>query len=334
VCFADGRFVAVGADAGATSYIVTSDGSYCFTWIDPDTHKVKIAFCGPYFTDAQSDVKLAWTESDEDLYETLGFDGSADDTNTDDYPVFTADHQHAYGWYSDEDGQLEDMPEEDHNIVNTMQSTSLSGRTKSQLVGDRYVSSLALQFLERALNGKTKVFSRGVAYGEQAAYPYERNQPLECWWMEARKGTRFRVYASGQRTSALALSEQKPTVLTDKQITAAGVTLDTDPLEWDECLFCIMGSESNDGSWMPDGAETNDVHITYRVATHTSTVVTFDNAHPSGIYPPDSDGPMFVLRQRYQTYVVDLDEMSVFAPDDIPGLDRYNIEIPLKRYVA
>lgn len=306
---------------------ITSAGfanAYSFVWIDPTTHKVHIQFGGAYFVGADSDVKLAWTESDSGLYQALGFDGSADDANTADKPEFAADWQHAYGWYADEDGQLEHMPIQDTNIVVAWQATALTGRTKSQLVGDRNTSYLKLAFLERCFSGRAKVFSGGVAYGAAPVYPYERNQPLECWWLEARRGTRFRVYASAYRIAANTIYSGNVAIVDADECTI-NATLDTDPQELAGCLLAFHDLTQALGI---------TAHETFYINSHTVDTLTVANAHPSG-YAFSEDDPVYIFRHPYQTYVIDLEQMTRFEPMQLgDGLDRFNISIPLKRYVA
>jgi hypothetical protein len=306
---------------------VGADRFICI-WIDPDTHKVKICFAGSNFTGAtKQDVRIDWPGSDSGLYQALGFDGSAIDASTaEDEPIFTADYQHAWGWYADEDGQLESLDIEDRNIAQVLQSTSISGRVKSQLVGDRYAATLRLQFLERAHQGRTKVYSRGVAYGAASVYPYERNQPLECWWMEARKGTRFRVYADARiDTAKAALMETELSATVAPEYEFNDVALDTDP---QRCAGGVV--------WVPSVlvgyATRTDTYQAFYVASNTAGAVTFANEIAASVWDGTQEGYFF--DHRYQTYVLDVDEMSTFAPDEIPALDRFNIAIPLKRYVA
>jgi hypothetical protein len=312
---------------------VGADRFICI-WIDPDTHRVKICFCGSNFTGAtKQDVRIDWPGSDSGLYQALGFDGSAIDASTaEDEPIFTADYQHAWGWYADEDGQLESLDIEDRNIAQVLQSTSISGRVKSQLVGDRYAATLRLQFLERAHQGRTKVYSRGVAYGAASVYPYERNQPLECWWMEARKGTRFRVYADARIDTARAAAFENGLT---SGVSASVFDLTTQTLDVDPGVFVgayVWFTQFSDSL----GLGSANTFQGFYVSTHTTARVTVANAQPALAADGgtlDSAYPYF-FHHRYQTYVLDVDEMSTFAPDEIPALDRFNIAIPLKRYVA
>ena len=106
--------------------------------IHPTAHKVRIGFAG-LFSGTKNDIKIAWTESDSGVYETLGFDGSADDESTaTDNPVFTADYHHAYGWYSDEDGQLVSLSMADGNAADVSQGRSLGGQVKTQFRGEYF----------------------------------------------------------------------------------------------------------------------------------------------------------------------------------------------------
>jgi hypothetical protein len=312
--------IAKGAPFNANSFIAADINS---------DHKVRIKFFGSQFEDvggapSENDVKIAWTECTADLVAVLGFDASADDTRTDDdYPRFTADYHHAYGWYSDEDSQLLSLTSEDASLVNVIQGTSLSGKTKSQYFGERFTAELSLQHIERDKNSKTKVYSQGIGYGVAPVHPYNRNEPLECWWEEARQGIEFRVYRNGNRDTARAEDRGTSTAGNTTSTTDANKAWVTSPSRWAGRIYHI---DTFTGHTYP-------ITQSYYVSSHTAQVLTF-TAAPSGLVPHDRDATYSLFDHNYQTYIVDLEKMTSFEPEEIAKIDRFNITIPLKRYVA
>ena len=314
--------------AGVTSALGAN--AYVMVDIHPTSHKVRIKFDGADFADAgagDNDVKLAWTESDVDMYEVLGFNGAADDTSTAvDYPLFTADWHHAYGWYSDEDGQLESLSIADGNSADVSQGRSLGGQVKTQYRGEYFESILRLSQIERNFNGRTKMISKGVSYAVAPVHPYNRNEPLECWWREACQGKRFRVYRDGYVNTDRASDRGAQTGQNTTTVTDTGKSWAIEPYRWKSMVLHCAEFEIN-------GAQ---ITQSYFVASHTATVLTVANAHPSGLNILDAASTYYLFEHEYGTYVVDLGDMSKWDPDDweIPGIDRYSVEIPLMRHVA
>lgn len=292
--------------------------------IAEDTHKVEIKFDS--LTDATpplNDVKLAWTEEDgASIAAVLGFDSSADDAITaDDHPVFTADWQHGYGWYANEDGLLESLMVEDASEVRSLQSRAISGKVKTQrMSAGLYKNELRLQFVKRA-----RMFSRQVGYGTANVQPYERNEGLECWWQDARGGTEFRVYRDGRQTpNTQALVNGNSTGATTTTLTDSGRSWDIDPQKYKGMILRKPTFSQN----------ATHVGQSFYISSHTATVVTVANAHPSGLLVSQGAAIAYEIYDlTYQTYVVDLQNMSEFVPEEIPQIDRYNITIPLLRYV-
>lgn len=321
--------------------------------IDPVAHVVSMVFYGSGVVDAtgDNDVRLNCAAWDADLCGAIGFYDSLGKqrTNTDN-PTFFGEYHHGYAWYADEDGQGGIDPV-DRSAAFSLQGKSISGKVKTQFFGETFASELRLQYLERhqarqtSIVGiigvsssvdyeewRTKVFSDGVGYGSAPAAPYNRNEPLECWWEEARKGVEFRVYRDGYIVTSRAASTGVSTAAAATTITDAGKSWGIEPYEWSgrivhvpEFAVCTRGSNS----YTPQN---------FYIASHTATVLTVANAHPSG---QDADGgtggaageTYYIFDHPYQTYVVDLGEMSEFAPREHPAIDRYDITIPLLRYV-
>jgi len=294
-------------------------------WIDPDTHKASIQVYGTDFVDAtgDNDVRINFSSWSAGLCAALGYDTSDVAKTTEDNPTFEADWHHGYGWYADEDGQGDIMPV-DRSMAYSIQGKSISGKVKTQFFGESFASELRLEFLERNSSGRTKVFSNGVGYGTASVWPYNRNEPLECWWEEARKGIEFRVYRDGYINTSRAASTGTSTAASVTTITDAGKSWSTDPSRWVGCIKYSPVFIENPQS--------------FYISANTATQLTVPNAHPSGI---DADGgalglggqTYYIFDHPYQTYVVDLKEMSEFAPREHAAIDRWNITIPLLRYV-
>jgi hypothetical protein len=299
-------------------------------WID-SSHKVNIGFDASYYSgNPARGIKLAWTENDgDDVAAVLGFDSSADDTNSSaggsNYKVFVADWHHAYGWYADEDGLIENLNIEDASEVYALQSRAHSGAVRTQRIAQRFSNTLSLQFLPR-----NKTFSQNVAYGAANVHPYERNWGLECWWIAAQQGTRFRVYRDGRQDVASASVTGSSTASNTTTLTNSNVSMDTDPQAYKGRLLYVPVF----GAGFAVNPETSDLYpARFYISSHTATVFTVANAHP---IPENISGQIstyYVFDQPYQTYVLNLDAMKTFAPRELPALDRYSIDLPLYRYV-
>lgn len=298
--------------------------------IHPTTRKVRIKFSDA--TGANNDVKLAWTENDgDDIGKVLGFNHASDDTSTvDDDPVFTADWQHAYGWYAlsfgesaSDDGWLKQLEVVDLTEITAMQARSLSGKVKTQRISaNLYSNVLDLQFVTR-----TRMFSDGVAYATDLTYPLLRNQGLECWWQEARNGTHFRVYRDADYSSLARASESGiQTARTGTTLTDSGKSWDIDGVQMRH-----KGRILYFDAWSTDGT---DIGQGFYISSHSATVLTVPLAPPGA---PDLDfdaTKYYILDHTYGTYVVDLDKMGKFGWTEHQAIDRYDISISLLRYVS
>ena len=286
-------------------------------WIDPDTHKAKLAFVDSYYAaDPARDVKIAWPENDgASIANALGFDGSADYSSTGvDYPVLTGDWHHAYGWYADEDGSLGDLSIEDVDNPEAEQSVAPSGHVKTHYIASRYTNSIALQFVPR-----DKMFSGDVGYATTPVAPYEKNEPLQCWWKEARQGKRFRVYRDGYLNTDRAVDRgvanaagQQGTTITD-----ADKAWDTDPQVYKSRLVYVSMT-----------VNTVTVLLRMFISSHTATALTvpndFDQDMNAAVY--------YIFDQPYQTYVLDLKSTPRFEPRERPHIDRFDLTLELLRY--
>lgn len=290
--------------------------------IHPTTHKVRFQF-GAFTTGSPdtSDVELTWTSTDADLAAALGFDTSADDqsigaSNT----SITADWIVSHNWFADEDGLLRSYLVVDRSMTNTLQSRAISGKVKSQQVGTMYENTLDLQLVKRAY-----MLSDDIAYGAAPTYPYERNQPLECWWKEAQKGVEFRVYENAYLLSARAEDTGTETAETTTTLTDTGKSWDEEPFEWKGGI--LHRPTFGNGT-------VNDISQSFYISSHTDTVLTVPNAHPSAKNVGAGSSTYELYRHRYKTYVLDVLGMNSFSPVEVTAIDRYGISIPLRKYVA
>lgn len=293
---------------------------YILSWLDSD-NKVNIGFTGSAFQGSPGqDVAINWSHANTNanLAAALGFDTSGDDTSTgSNDATFTADYPHAYGWYASEDGWLESMRIEDSSSAKSMQVRSLSGRVSTQYLAEYFGNSLNLSFVPRA-----NTFSNGVAYGVSPVYPYARNVPLECWWEEARKGVEFRVYRDGRNDTTAAVTAGVATGATVGSVTDSSKSFATDPQRHKGGLFVGV-------------AETVDWPSRFYISSHTATQLVAPNSAPwSGGTYTDATEVYSIVDQFYRTYVVDIDAMREFEPNEIPLIDRFSVSIPMMRYVA
>lgn len=304
-------------------------GDICIGF-DNEQHKLKIQFYGTGFVDAtgDNDVRINWDSWTAGLLQALGQDGTAAETSTaTDNPIFYTDWHVGYNWYADEDGQVSDIVVADIGEAFSLQGKSISGKVKTQFFGDSYTNFLELKFLERYEQGRTKVFSDGVAYGAAPVWPYNRNEPLECWWLQARKGKRFRVYRDGYVRANNAAGTGTSSACNTTILTDAAKSWSVEPFRWPGRVVYI-------------GAYSPSVNQMFYIASSTATSLTVANAHPSG---DDVDGntggaaggAYTLYDLTYDTYVLDLKRMKSFNPRQVNSAqDRYNITIPLLRYVA
>jgi len=298
------------------------------------THKVNIRFSdtnGWMDTATKRDVQIDWTALDgPSIAGVLGFDSSAADTSTGtNSPLFTADYQHAYGWYAGYDGAIsEDLPHDISEFKGT-QVFTLSGQSKVQKLALQYHNTLGLQYVP-----EIKMWSDDVGYTVAPVYPYAHNEPLECWWKEAHQGKRFRVYRDGQIdttrfafTGLADISSGTSTTLVD-----ADISWPIDPDRWTGRLLYMPDHFSNAG-------DVFDVPQRWYIESNTATVLTINEETSSARvrkpgYWSSGDGRYYLMEQTYGTYVLDVEQMSRFEPTEHPHINEYSLKIPLRKYVA
>jgi len=296
--------------------------------IDPTTHKVELQFYGTGFVDAtgDNDVKLTLTSWATGLAAACGFDTSADDTSTTtDNPTFTADWHHGYGFYCDEDAQGQIVSPVARSKPAVIQAvTPFTGNVKSIYYGERYLNALMLQHLERYDQSRTKVHSDGNGYGDAPVWPYNRNEPLECWYHEAKYGRRFRVYSDGYISTPIASDGGTSSACAVTTLTDASKSWSVEPHRWPGRLI-----------WIPSYPDA--IGQAFYISSHTATVLTVPNAHPSGFDVDGGSGgaaggTYYLFEHPYETYILDVGQMSEWDPKEIKSIDRYNLTIPLLRY--
>lgn len=307
-----------------------------------DDHKVRLIFFGDFaLGDAASvlpmdPIRIRWTAGDSDLAKALGADHTADETvpspsDPDTYAmVWTAPYQHAYGWYADEEGLLKFKPLLDVPSAKVLQERSLSGLVKTQQISETlYDSAFELYAVREAT-----MLSNGKGYNETPSYPYERNAPLECWFYEAVQGKEFRFYRNEQLfdTSTSGNGFTQPEYFDealDADSATPGTTITDAAKAWqvDRWAGCLVHLPS------PAPLKTLGVPDALRnyIVSNTATVLTIDNAWHA--YPEYGDTRFFIADGRYGTYVLDVKRMSRFDPTEINGVSRFNITVPLLRYV-
>jgi len=288
--------------------------------IDSD-HKVYFWFwSATYKTSPYHDVRIAWTEDDgATIASALGFDGSADDTSTGtNFPKLTADYPHPYGWYADSDGLLAGDSPKDWDEVTSLQSIGPAGHAVTQFIGARRRNEIELQNLPN-----TKTWSANTGYETAPVHPYNYNEPLECWWQEARQGKRFRFYRNGNIDTNRPVEQGTATAGAAGTLTDSGKSWETSPAQR-YAGYILRGEMAT----TPAGADAAYMHKI--ISSHTATVLTLSSDLTGG-YTYDTDS-YWILDHTYETYVLDVSKMREFRPQEIPSIDEYNIKIPVVRY--
>ncbi len=319
-------------DNGGTDYLrclITSDlyNTVSFVGVTHSNHRTMLAFTGPSPGTSEflgKTIKIAWTELEgASIAKVLGFDHTADDSQAwNSNPAFVGDYQHAYAWYADEDGQGEHMPLVDEPEAKMLQAVSDGGRVSTQLVSERFASRLQLQHVPRL-----KMLSDGIGYTETSLHPYARNVPLQCWWMQAIQGKRFRVYRDAHLTLAKSPNRGTATSATATTLTDNTRTLVTEPQRFKSRRLISYPDVAG------GGALGSEFPYSYFVSSHTSTVYTFSAAVPGSAEVQDATAYR-LFDHTYGTYVLDAAKMRRFAPEEVGRLDRFDLDIPLRKYSA
>jgi len=305
---------------GAMSALINSSiaGAFLAFEIDTTTGKIMMKFDG-CDGGTNQDVRVAWSECGTELAAALGFDTTDDDLTGADSPTLEASWPHGFGWYASEDGQLEDFSVVDTPTSRAVQARALSGHVVTQDLGTVYDAELKLQFIERTL-----MFSDGLEYLTAPVQPYTRNKGLECWFHHAKQGIEFRVYRDGHIDTNRSSERGTATGGAVASLTDAGRAWSTDPLRWLGRILYVS-DYSTAGT---------TIGQSWYISTHTATVLTVPNkAH--GVATTQGGSAYHLFDHPYSTYVLDVESMPKFLPRQTArGLDRYDISIPLWRYVS
>jgi hypothetical protein len=294
-----------------------------YAWID-SSHKVNLHFVACSAAAAARPVKIVWTACAAGLALALGFDATADDVLDATPLTKQADWHHAYGWYCDEDGCLTSKPIVDVASAKILQARSLGGVVRTQRMSNYLYDSSA----EFYLLTNTKTFSEGTVYGSAPPYPRNRNESFECMWYEIAGGKQFRLYRNYSLT--IARCEARATgaaaVGTDEGITPVPAALD----QWNnghaiaESLTltdAVLGANTRTAPWMSIVDDTLAAALDVNVPPGLADG--FLNTEPLGLLYP-----------CHQTYVLDVGQSGKFAPEEVPGLDKFNLSFSMMRYVA
>jgi len=298
---------ALAAGGGKDNYNGSDANGKPLLTID-SSHKVKIEVGNG------EEMRIDWTVFDgASIAAVLGFSSAA---ALDLDSGVTGGYQHAYGWYADEDGLLISDLAEDAAVLHATQSVAPAGPVTTQYIATRYRNMIRLQFLPRL-----KTWSRGVGYATASVDPYARNVPLECWWSEASQGRRFRYYRDSKIGTAVAEVIGTPTGADTTTLTDTGRSFTTDPQEH---AGKILQTESFTTLGEP---------MRFYISSHTATVITVANSvHNTALNI--GSGTFEIFDQRYGTYVLNTTGMGEFSPAELPRIDKYDIDIPVRKSVA
>jgi hypothetical protein len=296
---------------------------YVYAWIDT-SHKVNLHFVACSAAAAARPIKIVWTASAANLALALGFDATADDVLDATPLTKQADWHHAYGWYCDTDGNLQNKPIVDAISCKSVQARSLGGVVRTQRMSEFLRDSSASLYM--LTNAKT--FSDGTAYGSTPPYPRSKNEPFECLWYEIAGGKQFRFYRN--YSAELVRCEARAVGGGDgggyEIISPVPAAVD----QW------------NSGHVLAESLTLTDAVLgaNTRTAPFLSIVDdTLANGVDPNLPPGLADGflnaePVGLLYPCHQTYVLNAADSNTFAPEEIPGIDRFNIDFKMMRYSA
>jgi hypothetical protein len=200
---------------------------------------------------------------------------------------------------------------------------AVAGTIRSQFIGERFSNVVSLHDVPRLL-----MLSGGIGYKEAPIDPYKRNVPLECWWEEARQGIEFRLYMDGNNAASAAnlvtradLAGDIDAASTTTALTDVGKSLSVEPQTHKGQLLAVTGFVA-ESDWQR-----------FFITSHTATVFTV----PNSLFAQEFDAlatQYHVLDQRYRTYVVDLKQMIKFDAVELPNIERFDLTIPLRKFIA
>lgn len=313
-------------------------GAFANTWvfgfIDAN-HKVNFIFEPILDT---YPIRFRWSATGATLRKALGV-GANDETISagvyDDDQQYTAPAQHGFGWYAEEDGQLENKPVFDLPSAKILQERSMGGIVLTQRLSEYlYDSFFRLAFLPEDLT-----WSDGKSYGEEQTNGKTKNRALEHWFREAMNGTEFRFYRD-YRSDLNSGDDRLPNKIQQSlDATSAGVGTITDSTK----------------SWAVNEFVGHTLHVPYAfqspggkpcrwyITANTATQLTLQNQWFSDEFTTGEsfvsygtgNGYLgFIEDTRYGVYVLDVTKAPVFSPEEMPGINHFNITVPVLRYVA
>ncbi|HDL48440.1 MAG TPA: hypothetical protein ENH33_00555 [Actinobacteria bacterium] len=185
-------------------------------------------------------------------------------------------------------------------------------------MGSLFDNEIQLRWLERA-----DTYSDGIGYTTAPSDPYERNRALECWWREARTGVPFAVYRDSTIDTTKAEEPGTFTIATGTTtgIPVVGKAFVIDPQEHKDKLIYVA-------TWATGYPQR------FFVTSHTAGTITIPNSLHNEKAGGTDGSSVYVFNQRYQTYVLNTESMATFAPTEMPEIDKYELTVPLFRYVA
>ena len=296
----------------ATAGFVAEHAAYastiCRLFLD-SSHKVNFRLTG-----SPNTMRVDWTANDGPyIGALLGFDTSAVDTCANN-ATLTADYHHGYGWYADEDGYLADKSLHDSTYIDSPQVITLAGNVRTVQWADlRYSSSMSLFAMTQA-----KTWSGGISYGTAPSYPYNRNEALECWYREAIKGTRFRVYRNSTTDSTRMLS-----IASGESATAAS-SVDLNTVSWTTNQWAGYHALITDAS--------DSVACRWNIASNDANTLTASQAWDVDMN--STSGVWYLSDGKYSTYVLDTESAKIYAPSEHRGLNRFSYNFKMWKYVS
>lgn len=319
----EGAFVALQTATSSTYNAATRKGKPILTLRNDGKVALDVSWTG-------ADMEFAWDEDDgPSIAGVLGFDSDASDFHTGTQLI--SDHQHAYGWYAIEDGQLAHLGIEDEEETVTEQARSLNGEVKTHYIASHYRNRLMLTHLTAA-----QTYSRETAYTGAPPHPYQPNAGFECLWREISEGKRFRVY----RDAYPHLDAGADDISEGHEETGTG----TDPwptsTTWEDTSRAWVTSPSEHTNkilahhFPTDVSGATKVVVRRFINSHTATVLTLANDICNATAASGGDEYYWIMDHRYRTYVLDIGAAASFAPMELPKIGRYEISIAMLRYQA
>lgn len=304
---------------------LNTDNATVNVYLDTDTQRVGFAFGGSLVkTGAGRDVRLKLSASNSTLCSVLGTD-QTDKTSTGTAdPNFAMDYQPGYVWFAPEDNLLVGFEQEPIAVPEVIESMSKEVAKSSVVsVFTHYRRTLALEYVPA-----DSAWSNGTEYLSQPPEPWVKNKGLECWFMEAMKGKRFRVFSHHLRK----LSHDAAYSGTVGSKTTGGTSTtfqDTSGTDW----------PTTPGRWSRAVVELSDENrttgrpfVTTISTGNTATSVTVYELQTKHPFASIASGLDYRIYDIFgEEYYLDMIKQQQWEPQEIPGLDRFSIQFQLIR---